>query len=111
MVRRGVQQSVVRAAVGRQSQRQPDSDIGVAAALRQRADRVLRESLMPARWRLISAAAFVVVVVSGALSAQWLDYPTPAVPRTRDGKPDMSAATPRAASGKPDLSGMWGWET
>jgi len=43
-------------------------------------------------------------------SAQWLEYPTPGVPRTADGKPNLSAPAPRTADGKPDLSGMWGWE-
>jgi hypothetical protein len=32
------------------------------------------------------------------------------VPRTADGKPNMTAPTPRTADGKPDFSGMWGWE-
>jgi hypothetical protein len=45
------------------------------------------------------------------VSAQWLDYPTPNVPRTADGKPNLSAPTPKTADGKPDFSGMWGWET
>jgi hypothetical protein len=44
-------------------------------------------------------------------SAQWLNYPTPGVPRTADGQPNLSAPPPRAADGRPDLSGMWGWET
>src|ERR1019366_3327263 len=39
--------------------------------------------------------------------AQWLNYPTPGTPRTRDGKPNLSAPAPRAANGKPDLSGVW----
>jgi hypothetical protein len=39
--------------------------------------------------------------------AQWLNYPTPATPRTRDGKPNLSAKAPRASNGKPDLSGVW----
>jgi hypothetical protein len=39
--------------------------------------------------------------------AQWMHYPTPAIPRTRDGKPNLSAPSPRAANGKPDLSGLW----
>ena len=38
---------------------------------------------------------------------QWLNYPTPGTPRTRDGKPNLSAPAPRAANGKPDLSGVW----
>ena len=38
---------------------------------------------------------------------QWLNYPTPGTPRTRDGKPELSAKAPRASNGKPDLSGVW----
>jgi len=40
-------------------------------------------------------------------SAQWLNHPTPGTPRTRDGKPNLSAPVPRASNGKPDLSGVW----
>ncbi len=40
-------------------------------------------------------------------AAQWLSYPTARVPRTKDGKPNLSAPTPRMADGKPDFSGMW----
>ncbi len=43
-------------------------------------------------------------------TGQWLDYPTPNVPKTKDGKPDLNAPAPRLPSGKPDLSGMWGWD-
>src|SRR5215469_7662180 len=39
--------------------------------------------------------------------AQWLDLPTPGIPRAPDGKPDLKAAVPRTANGKPDLSGLW----
>ena len=39
--------------------------------------------------------------------AQWLNYPTPGTPRTRDGQPDLSAKAPRTSNGKPDLSGVW----
>ena len=65
---------------------------------------------MRAKWCLLFATA-VILAVPGVLSAQWLDYPTAAVPRTAGGKHDMSAPAPRTAEGKPDLSGMWGWET
>jgi hypothetical protein len=47
------------------------------------------------------------VVLSGTAQAQWLNFPTPGVPRTRDGKPNLSAPTPRTSEGKPDLSGVW----
>jgi hypothetical protein len=52
----------------------------------------------------------IAIIFAGALvcaHAQWLNYPTPGTPRTRDGKPDLSAKTPRASDGKPDLSGVW----
>ncbi len=41
------------------------------------------------------------------LNAQWLNYPTPGIPRTPDGKPNLSAPAPKTADGKPDLSGIW----
>ena len=40
-------------------------------------------------------------------SAQWLHHPTPGIPRTPDGKPNLTAPAPRTADGKPDLSGIW----
>lgn len=39
-------------------------------------------------------------------NAQWLNFPTPGIPRTRDGKPNLTAPAPRM-NGKPDLSGVW----
>jgi hypothetical protein len=47
-------------------------------------------------------------VVAAQLPAQWLRYPTPGIPRTKDGKPDLAAPAPKTADGKPDFSGMWG---
>jgi len=50
------------------------------------------------------------IVLSASLSplgAQWADRPTPGLPRTADGKPNLSAPAPRTADGKPDLSGVW----
>jgi hypothetical protein len=41
------------------------------------------------------------------LAAQWIHYPTPGIPRTPDGKPNLSAPAPKTADGKPDLSGIW----
>jgi hypothetical protein len=53
--------------------------------------------------RLLVLFAFLATGVG----AQWLNYPTPGIPRTRDGKPDLTARAPRTADGKPDLSGVW----
>jgi hypothetical protein len=47
------------------------------------------------------------VLLSTGAHAQWLNFPTPGTPRTRDGKPNLAAPAPRAADGKPDLSGTW----
>src|SRR5580692_5891431 len=49
----------------------------------------------------------LLALVSVGAQAQWLNFPTPGTPRTRDGKPDLTARTPRTADGKPDLSGVW----
>ena len=40
------------------------------------------------------------------LTAQWLDHTDPRTPRTRDGKPNLTAPVPRM-NGKPDVSGLW----
>jgi len=49
----------------------------------------------------------LVLVVTAFCHAQWINYPTPGIPRTSDGKPNLSAPTPKTADGKPDLSGIW----
>src|SRR5438105_13461376 len=46
-------------------------------------------------------------LLAGSAYAQWLNFPTPGTPRTRDGKPNLAAPAPRALDGKPDLSGVW----
>ena len=49
----------------------------------------------------------ILISTSVSLFAQWLRHPTPGIPRTRDGKPNLSAPAPRTPDGKPDLSGIW----
>src|SRR5450755_4641076 len=52
-------------------------------------------------WLLVPYA-----LLSSGAQAQWMHSPTPGIPRTRDGKPNLSAPAPRV-NGKPDLSGLW----
>lgn len=61
--------------------------------------------------RPIAIAAAFVLLQSIYLSAQWLGFREPGIPRTADGKPDLTAPVPRMADGKPDLSGLWEPET
>jgi hypothetical protein len=58
----------------------------------------------------VTASAIVITVLSItsiSVAAQWIRYPTAGVPRTRDGKPNLTARAPRTADGKPDFSGVW----
>jgi hypothetical protein len=58
---------------------------------------------MIAPMRIIGLVVFLGVPVA----AQWLHLTTPGIPRTPDGKPDLSAPAPKTYGGKPDFSGMW----
>jgi hypothetical protein len=51
--------------------------------------------------------ALFLCAMSVSLTAQWPNHRTAGLPRTADGKPDLSAPAPRSADGKPDLSGVW----
>ena len=57
--------------------------------------------------RMARLSLAVLSLSAASLPAQWIDYPTPGIPRTADGKPKLDAPAPRNANGKPDLSGMW----
>ena len=61
---------------------------------------------MKARFWPIAATALV-CVLSAPATAQWINYPTPGIPRSPDGTPNLSAPAPRTSDGKPDLSGIW----
>ena len=56
---------------------------------------------------IIVRSVFLAGAFSAALLAQWPKYPTAGVPKTPDGKPDLTAPAPRTADGHPDLSGIW----
>ena len=47
------------------------------------------------------------IALGATATAQWFKYPTDGIPRTRDGKPNLTAPAPRLPDGKPDLSGIW----
>jgi hypothetical protein len=51
--------------------------------------------------------AVVTIALGEPLAAQWLTHQTPGIPRTADGKPNLTAPAPRTPDGKPDLSGLW----
>jgi hypothetical protein len=55
----------------------------------------------------ISQVVLGVAIVSSCAYAQWLNYPTPGIPRNPDGRPNLSAPTPHTPDGRPDLSGLW----
>src|SRR5215216_4439591 len=56
-------------------------------------------------WWLSMALGLAVLVT--VVEAQWVQYPTPGLRRTADGKPDLNAPAPRSTEGTPDLSGLW----
>ena len=49
----------------------------------------------------------VLAACAAPATAQWINHPTPGIPRTKDGKPNLNAPAPRTTDRKPDLSGMW----
>src|SRR5260221_905069 len=62
-------------------------------------------SYTPLVSRSITFSAVLLFTVTAP--AQWLNYPTPGIPRTADGKPNLAAPAPRTSDGRPDLSALW----
>jgi hypothetical protein len=55
-----------------------------------------------------SLSVFVVFLSTFVpLPGQWLEYRDSGIPRTPDGKPNLSAPAPKTPDGKPDLTGVW----
>src|SRR6516225_7602840 len=51
--------------------------------------------------------AVALFLAAASAPAQWLKYPTPNIPRTADGKPNLTAAAPKLPDGRGDLTGIW----
>ena len=56
---------------------------------------------------ITTAALITASILPRVVQGQWLKDPTPGIPRTPDGKPDLKAPAPKTHDGKPDLSGIW----
>jgi hypothetical protein len=50
---------------------------------------------------------FILFCLAITAQAQWIKLPLPGTPRSKDGKPNLTAPAPRAADGHPDLTGIW----
>ena len=59
------------------------------------------------RARTLIVGCVLLAVSAAPAAAQWINHPTPGIPRTKDGKPNLNAPAPRTTDRKPDLSGMW----
>jgi len=57
--------------------------------------------------RRFTLIAITVLLTWAPAHAQWLNYKTPGIPRTPDGKPNLSAPAPKTPDGKPDIAGLW----
>ena len=55
----------------------------------------------------VPAIFVAALILAGSPVPQWLKYPTAGIPRTPDGKPNLSAPAPKMQDGKSDVSGLW----
>ena len=62
--------------------------------------------MLTRRFLNLALAALLATAFTSA-QAQWPDYPTPGVPKTADGKPNLTGPVPRTADKHPDLTGVW----
>src|SRR5687768_9267906 len=56
--------------------------------------------------KLASTIGLFFAAATLTVEAQWLNHRDPKIPRTADGKPNLSASSPRV-DGRPDLTGVW----
>lgn len=57
--------------------------------------------------RTLASIVALSVILTGSADGQWLNHPTPGIPRLPDGTPNLSAPAPRTPDGRPDISGVW----
>jgi hypothetical protein len=67
----------------------------------------MKTSLSPTRLLGITSSLAILMLICAPVHAQWEKIPAGAIPRTPDGKPNLSAPAPRLPDGHPDLSGIW----
>ena len=53
------------------------------------------------------SSSVLLLAVSFPATEQWLNYPTPRIPRLPDGKPDLAAPARRKPEGNLTFSGIW----
>jgi hypothetical protein len=53
------------------------------------------------------ATLILLAGITTGVHAQWLNNREPGIPRTKDGKANLTAPAPRGRDSKPDLSGVW----
>ena len=61
-------------------------------------------------YRLVTGVALL-FLTAAPTGSQWLKITLPGIPRTPDGKPNLTAPAPKMPDGRPDLSGIWRRDT
>jgi hypothetical protein len=56
---------------------------------------------------IVILVAVLTAATTTSATAQWLNHPTPGLPRLANGRIDLAAPAPRAPDGHPDLTGLW----
>src|SRR5512138_1250295 len=63
--------------------------------------------MMEAALRRVLIVAILAAWSTVSPHAQWLRIPTAGIPRTADGKPNLTAPPPRTAEGRVSIAGLW----